>query len=494
VKRFAILFGLALVTLTLLSTSSASTQRFSYLDPSFGNHGVVRDTFGGSPYPWTLALQPDGKILVGAEWARDPQNEYQWNFLVARYLPTGKLDSTFGGKGWVTTAIEANSEARLHALGVQPDGRIVAVGTVWAETDSGLRGRLVLARYQADGSLDPSFGTDGIVMGPANIYTWASSIALQPDGKILVAAGGQDWGDAELDLLRYLPDGALDPSFGTAGVVARKVPYENAANATGVALQPDGKIVVSGYGEGNGADEIFLTRYNPDGSVDKAFGWGGYITANHYYGTGVALAADGKIFAAGTVQSWKHEVGFAVLRYTTNGQPDPTFGTDGVAREPLLDIGGSFAVQPNGRIIVAGGRGTKKTGNQVRLIRLRADGSLDPTFGHGGAISTRLSVSAWANAVALQQDGRILTVSPYGDKHGSSALARFVIRRHCFVPNVRGKRLAPAKRTIRHADCSVGKVTRVSSNRVSRGRVILQHPRRGTDLPARSKVNLVVSK
>jgi len=215
----------------------------------------VTTDFGGSDYGFSVALQPDGKIVVAGYAGGD--------FALARYNSDGALDTSFGSGGKVTTDFGGSYHPDGFSVALQPDGKIVVAGYAG--------GDFALARYNSDGALDTSFGSGGKVTTDFGGSDAGYSVALQPDGKIVVA------GYAGLDfaLARYNSDGALDTSFGTGGKVTtdfsggRDVGYS-------VALQPDGKIVVAGYA---GVD-FALARYNSDGALDTSFGSGGKVTTD----------------------------------------------------------------------------------------------------------------------------------------------------------------------------------------------------------------------
>jgi uncharacterized delta-60 repeat protein len=340
--------------------------------------------------PLTLLLV--GTALLGREAAAD-----------------GTLDPTFGGDGIVVT-LGGGGEARQAAI--QPDGRIVVAGygdnlaSPTSATD------IVLARYQTDGALDTTFGTGGLVVthipGPSG-HDFAYDVALQPDGKI-VAVGHKFEAHAEMLAVRYLPDGSLDPSFGSSGIVRLTPATESFAN--NVAIQPDGAILVGGP---TGPTGTTVARLQPNGSLDGTFGTGGFATLAA--GSGVlsmldlALQADGRIVVTGSAQDVSVpgiQVGTA--RFTSSGQPDNTFGTGGVVRTdlgPQDDVGIAVAVQPDGRIVVGGY--TRVVDQEAVVLRYTTGGVLDPTFGTGGIAALSLGVQNQARGLVVQPDGKIVT-------------------------------------------------------------------------------------
>jgi uncharacterized delta-60 repeat protein len=314
--------------------------------------GTVTTDFGGNDFAWALVLQPDGKLVAagsaGPAGAAD--------FALARYLPDGRPDPTFGMGGRVTTDFGASVD-EAFALVLQPDGKLVTAGlSVDGGTFDG-----ALARYLPDGRLDPTFGTGGKVTTDLGGDERFSALVLQPDGK-LVAAGTV--------LARYLPDGQLDPSFGTGGTVT--------PGGAALILQPDGKLVVAGSAGAFGDTNFLLMRYLPDGRLDPTFGMGGTVTTDFgrfALAFALVLQPDGKLVAAG-------EGDFALARYLPDGQLDPSFGTGGMV---TTDVGGlpfALVLQPDGTLVAAGFAG----GYNFGLVRYLPDGSLDATFGPVNAL------------------------------------------------------------------------------------------------------------
>jgi uncharacterized delta-60 repeat protein len=210
----------------------------------------------------------------------------------ASVFAAGDLDTSFGNGGKVTTPIGATIDF-LDALAVQPDGKIIAVGGSF----NGLDYDFAVVRYNENGTLDTSFGIGGKVTTPVGTNTTdgAADVALQPDGKIVVAGGsGMFSGGGNFGLVRYNADGSLDTSFGTGGKVVTPVVGQGSDNASAVAILPGGKILAAGVASSNYA----LVRYNPDGTLDTSFGTGGKIITNHGSGgnlLGMTLQPDNKI-------------------------------------------------------------------------------------------------------------------------------------------------------------------------------------------------------
>jgi uncharacterized delta-60 repeat protein len=342
------------------------------LDPRFGSKGRVRTSFGQfTGFAWSLALQRDGKIIV----AGDSGNMEGSCFALARYNSNGSLDGSFGSGGKVRTGFGSASPT-AYAVALQPDGRIVAAGSFSSYGNGQLDSGIALARYTADGTPDPSFGSGGLVTTPTGGF--GRALALQPDGRIIVAGSRKEGSQALFALVRYRRNGSLDPSFGAGGIVTTA--FGSLDGASAVLLQRNGKIVVVGNSQKNGRGLFALARYEPDGSLDPSFGSGGKVRTGFGSGggspTAAALQRDGKIVVVGWISRYPRW-DFAVARYRANGSLDPSFGTGGklttsfrkVTRTPRNrqreDSATAVAIQRDGRIVVAGE-------GQVRPIFSRA--------------------------------------------------------------------------------------------------------------------------
>jgi uncharacterized delta-60 repeat protein len=316
----------------------------------------------------------------------------------------GSLDTTFGTGGIVTTDIGSSDVARSVVL--QSDGKIVVAGYA---TDPGGSDDFAVVRYNPDGSPDGSFGTGGIVTtGISGGDARANSVVLQSDGKIVVAGTN---GNDDFAVARYTTAGSLDTTFGTGGIVTTDIDDEDEANS--VVLQSDGKIVVAGEADGDFA----VVRYTTAGVLDTTFGGGdGKVTTNiagAASANSVVLQSDGKIVVAG----YADDNDFAVVRYTTAGVLDPDFGGDGTFGAPGIvttDIGTdidraySVVLQSDGKIVVAGYARMGLT-DDIAVARYTTAGSLDTTFGTGGIVTTPIGTSTdRAYSVVLQSDGKIV--------------------------------------------------------------------------------------
>jgi uncharacterized delta-60 repeat protein len=410
---------------------------------------------------------------------------------LARYNRAGSLDTSFGVGGKVTTAIGSSSHA--SGVAVQADGKIVAAG---GATGASTGSAFAVTRYNADGSPDTSFGGDGQVTTTIGSSAGASDLVLQPDGKIVLAGSAQEG----FALARYNPDGSLDPSFGGDGTVTTPI-----GAATSLALQPDGKLVAAGVsGSGTGSNRDFaLARYNTDGSLDTSFDGDGTVTtaigSGEDHASALALQPDGKIVAAGWTDNGNYD--FALVRYNPNGSLDPSFGAGGkvtTALGPNHDLIDALVRQPDGTLVAGGLSESLSTNDTFTVARYQADGSLDSGFGAGGSLRTR---GGSPTALAVQPDGKLVAAGwVIGSSDGSNDYLDFALVRYlsgnerCLVPNVKRRTVPAAKRLLHRAYCSAGRLTRAFSSSVKRGRVISQTPKAGTRKAIWARVTLKISK
>jgi uncharacterized delta-60 repeat protein len=312
----------------------------------------------------------------------------------------GAFDPSFGESGTGYSALPLGAWAAATAVRVQPDGKIVTAGE--AQLAGGAR-VMVSTRTNPDGSPDPSYGSDGVVTVDVGGEAGANAVALQPDGKIVLAGEG-DAGAMVFAAARLEPDGTLDRTFGAGGIVT--VPIGSAAMANAVQLQSDGKVVLGGTAS-IGHNEFAAARLNPDGSLDRSFGSGGTATLPATAAAwAMALQPDGKIVLAGQESSFGTQV-YMAARLLAGGAADWSFGIAGMVGVPIgtSAYGDALALQPDGKIVLGGSAYTSTS--VAAAVRLTPGGWLDRAFGSGG-IAT---VPDWygINAATLQpSDGRIL--------------------------------------------------------------------------------------
>ncbi len=405
------------------------------LDPTFGTGGKVSVKLGGQ----SAVVQPDGKVVV----VGNTVNAGNVDFSVSRYNSDGSLDTTFGTDGKVATDFNGGSDLG-YSVTLQSDGKIVVSG----EADKNAFGTkdFAVGRYNSDGSLDTSFGTNGKVTtdfnGSDNVGFGST---LQSDGKVVVAGYARSATGTRNDfaLSRYNIDGSLDTTFGTNGkVITEFGPTESditSSNGSKVTVQSDGKILLTGssgsVSGSNGAD-FALSRYNSDGSLDTTFGTNGKVTTDFNgkddSATKVIQQSDGKIVLAGKASNSSGDSDFALSRYNSDGSLDTTFGTNGKVTTDFngrTDLVKSATLQSDGKIVVVGSANTADPNSSpinrfptdridYAVSRYNSDGSLDTTFGANGKVITDFTggntAADSAYAVSVQPDGNILVVGDNG--------------------------------------------------------------------------------
>ena len=349
----------------------------------------------------------------------------------------GALDPTFGSGGTVTTSFgNTYSNAHARALAIQPNGQIVAGGD--STNGSFMQGYFDLARYNANGSLDSTFGSKGLVQTKFASPVVAHALALQSDGKILLAGAY----NGTFEIVRYNSNGSLDTMFGNRGKVSTPFP-QGASAVRSLALETlNGVTYIVAVGDVDvGSGFAFgLARYNLNGSLDTSFGSGGEVVTSISTEAGEAeeqlgsvAQGDGKIVVVGgALPAGASSREFALARYSTDGSLDSTFGSGGIVftaigAGPAGAVGHAVALQPNGELVV-GGEAAVTSYDNFAVARYNADGSLDTSFGSGGIVTTAIgSYNSSINGLAIQPaDGKIIAVGVGPSSNNqSSALARY---------------------------------------------------------------------
>ena len=393
------------------------------LDSTFGNDGIV--LYEGTAQ-WVndvndegraIELQTDGKILIAGYSFDDA--------LILRYNSDGSLDDTFGTNGVV---IFDGKYDQAFAICLQSDTKIVVVGY---SDKNGEGDNVLVLRYNSDGTLDTTFGANGIILTKVGDYDYGYSVVIQPDGKIVVAGSTLKGSDTYALVLRYNSDGSLDDTFGTNGVVK----YDGIGSdiAYKAALQSDGKIIITGSSTAanypnTAYNDVLILRYNSDGTLDSTFGKNGVVTYDNFYedGRDIKIQPDGKIVIVGGISGDINAV--LVLRYTDAGTLDNTFGTNGVViynpYKATEIYGNSLVLQPDGKIVAVG-----YYVNKILVARYNSDGTLDTSFsGDGFGLYSSGNGFGYGQKVALQSDGKIIVTGSSSFHDNSSDYAVITIR------------------------------------------------------------------
>ncbi len=445
--RKTLLTLVSLITGAIAIPSSALAAAGD-LDTDFGDGGKVTTDFtGAAGYDEATAMVAwqRGKIIVAGFSCTvpdDPNAQGPFNgtcdFSLARYNIDGSLDARFGIGGKVTTGFGAGTDDRAYAVTTQ-QGRIVVAGST-RDPATGNHA-FAVARYDVYGRLDTTFGVGGKVTTsfPLGSFAAAEAVAVRGDFITVVGTAGVSFSNgvitgADFAVARYKRNGKLDASFGDGGLVTTDFPGSISDEGQAVVLQPDGKIVVAGFTESpSTGEDIALVRYNIDGSLDDTFGDGGLVVTDFFgdfdVAEAIAVQPDGKIVVAGitvnpelinpvTGETLTQE-DFALARYNVDGSLDTTFGDGGMVVTDFFnsfDLTKAMALQPDGKILVVGVASTGVDpvtgieGEDFALVRYNDDGSLDETFGVGGKVTTDFAGDLEQAAAVAIKDGRIIVV------------------------------------------------------------------------------------
>ena len=377
-------------------------------DTTFGTGGTAILTHGPEVEAATaVAIQPDGKILLTLDLRSN-------DFVVMRLQANGTVDSSFGTNGIVTTDYNGTTQEALSIL-LLPDGKFIIGG----DSENGTTSYdFALVRYKSDGTVDSTFGTDG--MATADISgsgDFINSIALQSDGKIIAAGSSSGLSGEDFALARFNIDGSLDSTFGTSGRVTTDF-AGYADRAFSVAIHNDTIALAGETINSESRYNMALARYTPDGVLDINFGEGGKLTADFFgldnYLSTVIVQPDGKIVLGGTAFNASN-ADIAMVRYTAGGTLDPTFNANGKMTSFLPyeteSMVSDVALQADGKLLVCGYSGLGDNNDDFFVARYNQDGTVDATFGSGGLTTTDFSSNFdIPTAMAIRPDGFIVLV------------------------------------------------------------------------------------
>ncbi|MFZ9630286.1 MAG: hypothetical protein ACO3C1_13165 [Ilumatobacteraceae bacterium] len=464
-----------LAGLALTSCGSSDAGGIGSLDSSFGDKGTVDRSLGdGDDATSDMIVTSDGSIVVVGTTTSSDSGTTSSNMLVERFSADGTVDTAFGvgsddgsPDGTVTLSLgDGNDEAR--GLAAQADGKILIVGT---STSTDGTSNIIVARLTADGTPDAEFGTsdDGTPDGFVNVSLsdgddTADAIAVQADGKILIAGTASSADGNNIAVARMTADGALDSTFGAGtddgspdGVVTLSLGSgDDEANA--IAVQADGSIVIAGTSSSTDSTgtstNIIVARMVADGTLDASFGVGtddgspdGVVSVSLSDGDdradALAIQGDGKIVIAGT-QSGSDGSNAAIARMNDDGTLDTSFGASADDGTPEGVVGltlgsgddslASIVVQSDGKIVAVGTTTSTGDTSNVFVIRLQADGTADDEFGTAddgtpnGVVNLSFSDgNDSGQAVALQSDGKIVVAGNAVGDSSDFALARLLV-------------------------------------------------------------------
>jgi uncharacterized delta-60 repeat protein len=401
---YIIILTLSLLGGTLYAVSAAESD----LDPSFDSDGIVTtDLFSGSgDFAKGITVQPDGKIVVGGSSGIGVDGRA----VLVRYNSDGSLDDSFG-VGGIVPFPEDDDENGITGVTMDDEGRIVVVG--YLKNTSGDYD-IGIARFLSNGFIDPSFADEGkLSIDFTGDDERGVDIIVQSDGKILVMANSFDGVFYTIALIRLNVDGTFDTGFDTDGIV--EFPNEDETQATAMAVDGDGRIIITGLVYRSSVDDdIGVACFLSDGSFDPSFEGGGKMLIDFSgadeMSMDISVQSDGKIVVAGDTD-FNSEDDFVLVRLNADGSFDDDFGTGGTV---IADLGyneeavSAMALQDDGKILVAG-YAHNGSNEDIILARFNSDGSLDSEFGSGGVVTTDVGGDNDEGLdMALQSDGKIL--------------------------------------------------------------------------------------
>lgn len=408
-----------------ISIAKLSNAQDGALDLSFNTSGKVVHSLGTFDDDIYAVAVQPDGKIVAAG------HSYQsghYVFALTRYNSDGSLDNSFDTDGKVSTIFSA-ADAKAKALAIQSDGKIVVAGL----SSDGSVERFAVARYNTNGSLDNTFDSDGKVTTVVGTgWSGAHSVAIQSDGKIITTGYCSVGSNQDFALVRYNSDGSLDNTFSGDGIVTTDVATKTDVPFA-IKLQGDGKIVVSGYAQNISDYDFALLRYLDNGDLDKTFDTDGIVLTKivgsfHEYGNCLDIQSDGKIVVAGGTDNTFYD--FVVARYLSNGSLDNSFDGDGISKVDYVtgtNEGEPLAIkiQSDGKIILAGHVAFGSDMN-FAVLKFKSNGSADSTFDGDGLVTTAFNNNDGARAVAIQSDGKIIAAGgTYDGSQKNFGLARY---------------------------------------------------------------------
>lgn len=417
----------------LLVIASAASAQPGFLDPSFSGDGRVTTDVGLATFDeaHAVAVQDDGKIVAAGTSGYSGTQD----FAVVRYLDDGTPDPDLGTGGIALLPVDPADDI-ARAIAIQADGKIVLGGYAY----TGLGIGFALARMNDDGTPDAGFGNGGSLttVTPGDLTLQARAVAVQADGRIVLAGGGA----AGFAVMRYMDDGQPDTTFGVDGLVTIDFSEGN-DQATALAIQPDGRILVIGYASGLVEDSIAMARLEPDGSLDATFGAGGKLRTAYptlpSIALGLDLMDDGRFVVCGYANSSS-----IVGRFHADGTSDDSFNVFGWRLFSFAGTVGSklhgIIAQADGRIATGGiGYGAQP---QFLIVNLEYDGAFDPGFGTGGFTLTDFAGALDEGfGLAAQPDGKLVLA---GRTNGGISDLDFALARYLPDLTVEVLEAAPA--------------------------------------------------
>lgn len=357
---------------------------------------------GTSDNAYAAVMDPSGALVIAGSG-----NSGGYSTL-ARMATPGSADINFGVAGIYNHNFSATLPDFLRSIVRMGDGRYVACGEMFSP--NGTARDFLVARFNADGTLDGSFNFSGFADTPflmsgvaGMLIDTCNAVAVQSDGKVVAAGFTQQFGPERVAVVRYAADGSLDGTFGMGGkvVIDASVGPTSDSAAQALLIQPDGRVLVAGFAQGTSNSDFMMVRLERNGAPDLNFGSNGIVRTpvgtGSDYAYAMVLNPDESIVLAGQAQS--SGIDFALVKYNANGSVDTTFGTNGRVITPVgpgEDIAYSLALMPWGSLVAAGSAriSTTAQGSDIAAVAYKADGSLDRYFGNKGKLMAQVTAHA----------------------------------------------------------------------------------------------------
>ncbi len=420
-NKITFLFVTALIFVFQLTFSQGGM-----LDDTFASGGKLYLDFGSYESEITSVItQPDKKIIAAGVFHNHGTNQ---KYFIVRYNVDGSVNSTFGVEGMVVNPFE--ERPRINSLLLQPDGKILAMGTIYS--DGAEYSKSFLVRYNPNGTLDENFGSQGFIINDASVI---NAFSVQSDGGIIVATDRIPFTLNQCKLIRYKSDGSIDSNFGVDGTVDTAIDSQS-VSVKAIVVLPDGKILVGGAFGDNQNRNVAVLRYENDGAIDPTFGAEGAKIIDLEpvdEVTAMKVQTNGNIVLS--LSSYHIDEGMYVFNHQlaclmAEGDYDLNFGNNGIAK--LLAPCAAMELQANGKIIVAGSYDSGIYANPVviGLSRYQSNGLADPDFGNNGLVSTSTgnNTRGAATSVAIQLDGKIVVGATFSEAYLSSHPHTLVLR------------------------------------------------------------------
>lgn len=384
------------------------------LDLSFNSSGYVVQPVNTGDGVQKILVQPDQKILtLGMSW----DATFTARAYVFRYLPDGTPDTDFASNGMFTYALD--NEALFYSAALTPTGKILLVGS----TTNYENYRMLLVQLNSDGTPDDSFGDNGVVLQSVALVDdhgedFAYDVAFDAVGNILVCGNSHDPNYVRRPVVvRFTASGVLDTAFGDGGVATIPVNAVGSSAFMGIAVQPDGKIVATGYfGQTELWYLLLVARFNADGTLDESFSDDGIVKHNYGNvddaGEDLEFTADGSILIAGKTTTATYNYSALIMKFTSSGEVDESFGDAGAVEEDVaqFDYAWELAQLPGGDIIVAGTAGNGPPDDfDLAVWKYKPDGTPANDFGNAGFVQHMIpDYYTMIYGLAIQADGKIL--------------------------------------------------------------------------------------